>query len=306
MKSDCVLNDDELEEKRRVIIRNRIRRLQRAPTSLADNDNTTVSNLIRIYESATDKNMSPQKFRSYAEIKAVKSKDEDSFITQLEMTNDVVLLNLHKPKEGKVDAVKSNLNYVAHFSDFITAFFYETINYCKQIHDFQRLPEEDQICLLQTASWEMVLLQTCQFYNISQNEFEIEDMSYGFDDFQQCGLDKNIIQRFLSIAKTIKSIDLSKEELVIAFTLIIFCEDRKGLCEVNEVSQIQERYAVLLQKLMSLSNNTGRRNGKNKFPEVIFMLSEARCIAFLMRPLFEGLNDQYADVLPTLMKEMIL
>ena len=29
MKSDCVLNDDELEEKRRVIIRNRIRRLQR-------------------------------------------------------------------------------------------------------------------------------------------------------------------------------------------------------------------------------------------------------------------------------------
>ena len=46
----------------------------------------------------------------------------------------------------------------------------------------------------------------------------------------------------------------------------------RGLTEikVNEVSQIQERYAVLLQKLMSLSNNTGRRNGKNKFP-VIFM-----------------------------------
>ena len=43
--------------------------------------------------------------------------------------------------------------------------------------------------------------------------------------------------------------------------------------KVNEVSQIQERYAVLLQKLMSLSNNTGRRNGKNKFP-VIFMIFE--------------------------------
>ena len=50
-------------------------------------------------------------------------------------------------------------------------------------------------------------------------------------------------------------------------------EKKKGVwteIKVNEVSQIQERYAVLLQKLMSLSNNTGRRNGKNKFP-VIFM-----------------------------------
>ena len=44
--------------------------------------------------------------------------------------------------------------------------------------------------LTQNLIKEMVLLQTCQFYNISQNEFEIEDMSYGFDDFQQCGLDK--------------------------------------------------------------------------------------------------------------------
>ena len=36
------------------------------------------------------------------------------------------------------------------------------------------------------------------------------------------------------------------------------------------------------------------------------MLSEARCIAFLMRPLFEALNSQFTEELPTLMKEMIL
>lgn len=29
MKSDCVLNDDELEEKRQVIIKNRIKRMKR-------------------------------------------------------------------------------------------------------------------------------------------------------------------------------------------------------------------------------------------------------------------------------------
>jgi len=307
MKSDCVLNDDELEEKRRVIIRNRIRRLQRAPTSLADSDNMTVDTLIQIYDSATDKTISPQRFRSYATIRKVKSKSGDSFLTQLEMQNEVIELSLRNPKApDEMERVKANLNYVAHFSDYITAFFYETINYCKQIRDFQRLPEDDQICLLQAASWEMMLLQSCQFYNVARNEFELDDMGYGRDDMKECGLDSNILQRICAIAKTIKSMDLAKDELVIVYTLIIFCEDRKGLGEVQEVSQIQERYAVLLQKLMNLSTNTARRNGKNKFPEIIFMLSEARCIAFLMRPLFEALNEQYANVLPTLMKEMIL
>ena len=36
----------------------------------------------------------------------------------------------------------------------------------------------------------MLLLQSCQFYNISKNQFMIEDMNYGLDDFLQCGLDK--------------------------------------------------------------------------------------------------------------------
>ena len=75
----------------------------------------------------------------------------------------------------------------------------------------------------------MLLLQSCQFYNISKNQFMIEDMNYGLDDFLQCGLDKvrfkawenfqlfsqSVIQRYVTIAKTLASIDLSKEELVI-------------------------------------------------------------------------------------------
>ena len=36
----------------------------------------------------------------------------------------------------------------------------------------------------------MLLLQSCQFYNIAKNQFVIEDMSYGIDDFLQCGLEK--------------------------------------------------------------------------------------------------------------------
>jgi len=62
------------------------------------------------------------------------------------------------------------------------------------------------------------------------------------------------------------SINLSKEELVLTYVLIIFCEDRHGLEEVSQVSQTQEKFAFILQQLMNLSKNTQKRNGKNRFP----------------------------------------
>ena len=74
----------------------------------------------------------------------------------------------------------------------------------------------------------------------------------------------------LKIEKNFEKFSRNFDDPMKAYTLVIFCDDRKGLGEANEISQIQERYAVLLQKLMSLSNNTGRRNGKNKFPVRFF------------------------------------
>lgn len=227
-------------------------------------------------------------------------------MARLQMSNDIVTVNVKSPKSAESDSIQVNLQYVAHFSDYVTCFFYETINYCKQIPEFRRLSEDDQIVLLRSAAWEMLLLQSCQYLNTNNNEFRVQDMSYNVSDLEHCGLDQTAIQRFVAFGKTLNSISLSKEELVVTFTLIIFCEDRKGLQEVNDVSQIQERYAMLLQKLMSLSTNTARRNGKNRFPEVIFMLSEARCIAFIIRPLMDALYEQCPDELPALMTEMIL
>ena len=38
----------------------------------------------------------------------------------------------------------------------------------------------------------MMLLQSCQFYNVARNEFELDDMGYGCDDMKECGLDSVI------------------------------------------------------------------------------------------------------------------
>jgi len=308
MKSDCVLNDDELEEKRQVIIKNRIKRMKstpRQPSQLSDEDQREISELLRVFNSSMGKNFSPKFFRCYQNIKTVKKQQKDMYTVKEQMRHDDAILDINSRSDSRTD-VNVNLQYIQHISDIVTTLFYETINFCKQLQDFKKLSESDQICLLRSASWEMMVLQCCQYVNKVTREFTLEDMGYGEYELSQCGLSQQLIERLFTFGKTMISINLSKEELVLTYVLIIFCEDRHGLEEGSVVSQTQEKFAFILQQLMNLSKNTQKRSGKNRFPEVIFLLSEARCITFMLRPLLHSLNDQFEDILPALMKEMII
>jgi vitamin D3 receptor len=308
MKSDCVLNDDELEEKRQVIIKNRIKRMKsttRQPSQMGDDDQREISELLKIFNSSMGKNFSPKFFRCYQNIKTVKKQQKDFYTVQEQMLQDDALLHIKSRSDSRSD-VNVNLQYIEHISDIVTTLFYETINFCKQLPDFKRLSESDQICLLRSASWEMMVLQCCQYVNKVTREFTLEDMGYGEYELSKCGLSQALIERLFAFGKTMISINLSKEELVLTYVLIIFCDDRHGLEEGSDVSRTQEKFAFILQQLMNLTKNTQKRSGKNRFPEVIFLLSEARCITFMLRPLLQALNDQFEDILPALMKEMII
>jgi vitamin D3 receptor len=307
MKSDCVLNDDELEEKRQVIIKNRIKRMKsKQPSHLADEEQRDVTELLRIFNTSMGKNFSPKYFRCYQNIKTIKKRHKDYITVKDHMRNDDAVLLIRPSRNDSRTEANINLQYIQHISDIVTTLFYETINFCKQLPDFKQLSEADQIILLRSASWEMMVLQCCQYVNKVTHEFTLEDMGYGEFELSQCGLCTQLIERLIAFGKTMIAINLSKEELVLAYVLIIFCEDRFGLDEVPSVSNTQEKFALTLQQLMNLSKNTQKRNGKNRFPEVIFLLSEARCITFMLRPLLQALNNQYEEFLPDLMKEMII
>lgn len=267
MKSDCVLNDDELEEKRQVIIKNRIKRMKstpRQPSQLSDEDQREISELLRVFNSSMGKNFSPKFFRCYQNIKTVKKQQKDMFTVKEQMRHDDALLDINSRNDSRTD-VNVNLQYIQHISDIVTTLFYETINFCKQLQDFKRLSESDQICLLRSASWEMMVLQCCQYVNKVTREFTLEDMGYGEYELSQCGLSQQLIERLFTFGKTMISINLSKEELVLTYVLIIFCEDRHGLEEVSQVSQTQEKFAFILQQLMNLSKNTQKKKWKKSF-----------------------------------------
>jgi hypothetical protein len=151
-----------------------------------------------------------------------------------------------------------------------------------------------------------MVLQCCQYVNKITDEFTLEDMSYGEQDLKKCGLDTNLIQMMISFGKTMISLNLSKEELVLTYALIVYCEDRPNLTQGQYVCNIQEKYAFLLQNLMALPKNSLKRNGKNVFPEVIFLLSQARLIVFKLRPVLQSLIEQFGESLPELMRELIL
>jgi hypothetical protein len=64
MKAECVLNHIELNEKRKLIQRNRIKRILNQPTLLTDADTDIISNMLSAYDNSFDQNFDPSKFQN--------------------------------------------------------------------------------------------------------------------------------------------------------------------------------------------------------------------------------------------------
>ena len=62
MKSDCVLNDLELDQKRKMIQRNRIKRILNQPTQLTESDTDCISNMLVAYSNSFEKQFDPSQF----------------------------------------------------------------------------------------------------------------------------------------------------------------------------------------------------------------------------------------------------
>jgi hypothetical protein len=158
MKSDCVLNDHELEEKRKVILKNRMKRISSSSqpvSNLNDLSQTNLNELVRIFNASMGKNFSPKFFRYYHNIKTVKKRLKDWNRVQNSMRTDERILYVSKSisDNKKVTAVTINIQYVSHIADIITTLFYETINFCKQMAEFMAVEENDQLSLLKSAAW---------------------------------------------------------------------------------------------------------------------------------------------------------
>jgi len=170
------------------------------------------------------------------------------------------------------------------------------------------LDQNDQVALIRAVSTEGILLQAATYYDASKNRFLSPEtcLEYGLDELREIGLPEAFLEKLKGYLERFTQLDLSKEEFVLTIIIVVFSPDRRGLQNTSLIMKVQENYATLLERAM-ISPMTKAKYGRNRFPDIISMISELRMLSFMLQPLAKALNEQLdEDVLPPLLKEMMV
>lgn len=320
MKRECILSENELNKKRKIIQRNKIRKILNEADQLSPEEMSMLDHVSRMYNiSESESYQSVKNFRHTEDMPSIayaqkqsqcdKSTGMTDFINTIECRlKGLTVIYVENRQTKKTEAVTVNTIYIKHFSDIMTQGIFQFINFVKQIPEFTALDQNDQVALIKSAAPEAILLKAATFYDASQAKFITFDcdLNYGFDELSEIGLSKTFIDRLKTFLAKFNQLDLCKDEFILINLAVLFSSDRVGLFNTNKINHYQERYTTILEKTMNLPEAKAKYN-KNRLPDVITLLSEIRQLVFMYRPLSTALHCQMPEgVIPALLKEMML
>ncbi|CAG5100085.1 Oidioi.mRNA.OKI2018_I69.XSR.g16835.t1.cds [Oikopleura dioica] len=312
MKRDCILSDLELNKKRKIIQKNRIKRILNENPDIPQVEQEKISKVVAAYDLVQKQCAGSQSFRNCEDMPNWQRTGFRSDVHNMIYSIEKRLLGLHvvrieDPRTGENESITININYLKHMSDVMNSGLLQLINFSKQIPEFAQLEQNDQVELIRAGTREIVILQAATYFDLQKRAFVNYDsqMEYTFDILLDIGLKELFIERLSDFLVKFTQIDLSKEEFLLTLILVLFSPDRAGLQNPTLIGTIQDSYAELLERLM-ISPRTKAKYGKNRFSDIISLQLSLRFLSFMTLPLGKAFHDQLAsDVLPPLLKEML-
>jgi len=312
MKRDCILSDLELNKKRKIIQKNRIKRILNENPDIPKTEQDKISKVVAAYDLVQKQCADSLNFRNREDMPSWQRKGYRSDVHNMIHSIEKRLLGLHvvrieDPRTGENKSITININYLKHMSDVMNSGLLQLINFSKQIPEFAQLEQNDQVELIRAGTREIAILQAATYFDIQKRTFVNYEsqMDYSFDILLDIGLKETFIERLGDFLVKFTQIDLSKEEFLLTLILVLFSPDRAGLQNPTLVGEIQDSYAELLERLM-ISPRTKAKYGKNRFSDIISLQLSLRFLSFMTLPLGKAFHGQLAsDVLPPLLKEML-
>jgi len=322
MKRECILSDTELNKKRKIIQKNKMKKILTEHNEMSAEEVDIMEQVVSAYNyvqrtigvdhpplicdirCAEDM---PSFFRTKNQDRRGNG-DVSHFIRNIESRlKGLVLVYVNNRRTGEADASTVNVNYVRHMSDIMHIGICKLISFSKLISEFACVEQNDQVALIRAAAPEVVLLQAATYYDPNNSRFLSPEtcLEYGFEELREIGFNEMFLEKLKIFLHKFTLLDLSKDEFVLTIVLVLFSFDRRGLQNSSYVMSVHESYAILLERAMN-SPLTKVKYGRNRFPDIISLIYILRDLAFMAKPLGKALHEQMAKgVLPDLLNEML-
>ncbi|XP_033942897.1 nuclear receptor subfamily 1, group D, member 4a [Pseudochaenichthys georgianus] len=151
----------------------------------------------------------------------------------------------------------------------------EVVEFAKGIPGFQELGQQDQVMLLKSGTFQVLMVRFCTLFNTEEHTVTfLNGQTYPLSTLRALGMG-TLLDAMFDFSEKLGSLGLEPDEMALFMAVVLVSADRSGILDMQAVEQLQEGLIRALRSLI-----TRRRPDENTlFPKLLLRLPDLRTLS---------------------------
>ncbi|XP_044068133.1 nuclear receptor subfamily 1, group D, member 4a isoform X2 [Siniperca chuatsi] len=160
------------------------------------------------------------------------------------------------------------------FSQCFTPAVKEVVEFAKGIPGFQELSQHDQVMLLKSGTFQVLMVRFCTLFNAEDRTVTfLNGQTYPLSTLRVLGMG-SLLDAMFDFSEKLGSLGLEPDEMALFMAVVLVSADRSGISDMRAVEQLQEG---LIRALRSLITRR-RPDDTTLFPKLLLCLPDLRTL----------------------------
>ncbi|XP_029011368.1 nuclear receptor subfamily 1, group D, member 4a isoform X2 [Betta splendens] len=160
------------------------------------------------------------------------------------------------------------------FSQCFTPAVKEVVEFAKGIPGFQELSQQDQVMLLKSGTFQVLMVRFCTLFNAADRTVTfLNGQTYPLSTLRVLGMG-SLLDAMFEFSERLGSLGLEPDEMALFMAVVLVSADRSGIADMRAVEQLQEG---LIRALRSLITRR-RPDDSALFPKLLLRLPDLRTL----------------------------
>ncbi|XP_071372807.1 nuclear receptor subfamily 1, group D, member 4a [Centroberyx affinis] len=160
------------------------------------------------------------------------------------------------------------------FSQCFTPAVKEVVEFAKGIPGFQELSQQDQVMLLKSGTFQVLMVRFCTLFNAEERTVTfLNGQTYPLSTLRVLGMG-SLLDAMFEFSEKLGSLGLEPDEMALFMAVVLVSADRSGISDMRAVEQLQEG---LIRALRSLITRR-RPDDSALFPKLLLRLPDLRTL----------------------------
>ncbi|XP_008317114.1 nuclear receptor subfamily 1, group D, member 4a [Cynoglossus semilaevis] len=160
------------------------------------------------------------------------------------------------------------------FSQCFTPAVKEVVEFAKGIPGFQQLSQQDQVMLLKSGTFQVLMVRFCTLFNFEERTVTfLNGQTYPLPTLHVLGMG-SLLEAMFEFSEKLGSLGLEPDEMALFMAVVLVSADRSGISDTWAVEQLQEG---LIRALRSLITRR-RPDDTTLFPKLLLRLPDLRTL----------------------------